>query len=45
MFKVKNIRTGEIKTAYAVCGIMFLFYNGIDWYCDDIANYKPVEVE
>lgn len=43
MFKVKDLRNGKIKTAYAVCGMMFLFYNGIEWYCDDIGNYEPVE--
>lgn len=43
MFKVKHLITGETKTAYAVCGIMFLLYNGYEWYCDYMQNYEPVE--
>lgn len=43
MFEVRNIRTGEIKTVYAVCGIMFLFYNGYEWYCDYMAEFEPVD--
>lgn len=43
MFEVKDIRVGEIKTVYAICGTMFMFYNNGDWYWDDMQYYEPVE--
>lgn len=49
MFKVKNIYTGEIHTAYCVAGTSFLFFGGIDengharWTYGDINNYVPME--
>ena len=43
MFKVKNVSTGEIRTVYAICGIMFMFYDGTAWVCDYMDQYEPVE--
>ena len=43
MFKVRNIYTGEVETVYAVCGVSFLFYNGVQWYYGDMNQYEPVE--
>ncbi len=49
MFRVKNIYTGEIHTAYCVFGTCFLFFWGIDennharWGYGDINDYVPVE--
>lgn len=45
MFKVKHLITGEIRTVYAVHGIMFLFYDETGWASDYIDRYEPVEVE
>lgn len=49
MFKVKNIYTGEIHTAYGLNGTSFLFFWGIDdngharWIYGDINDYVPME--
>lgn len=43
MFKVRHKGTGEIYTVYAMVGIMFLFYNGHEWYCDNTEHYEPLE--
>ena len=42
-YKVKNVATGEVRTAYALCGTMFLFHNGLEWHYDNMENYAPVE--
>lgn len=41
MFKVRNIKDGKVRTAYAVHGTMLLFYEDGMWIYDDIANYEP----
>lgn len=49
MFRVKNIYTGEIHTAYCVAGTSFLFFWGIDengharWVYGNLDNYIPLE--
>lgn len=43
MYKVKDKRTGEIVTVYALNGTMFLLFNGFEWYYDDIKNYEPAD--
>lgn len=43
MFKVKDNRTGAIKTAYDVSGIMLLFFDGLEWYWDYMEYYRPME--
>ena len=45
MFKVRHKETGAILTVYALCGIMFLFHNGDEWYCDYMEHYEPMEVD
>ena len=41
MFKVRNIKGGNVRTVYAVCGTMFLMYEDGMWFYDDIAHYEP----
>lgn len=49
MFRVKNIYTGEIHTAYCVAGTSFLFFWGIDengharWVYGNLDDYIPLE--
>lgn len=43
MFKAYHMKTGKIHTVYAVCGIMFLLYDGTAWHYDYMENYEPVE--
>ena len=42
MFKVRHKKSGTVHTVYAVCGIMFLFHNGYEWYCEYMEEYEPV---
>lgn len=43
MYKARDVRTGEIVTVYALNGTMFLLFNGLEWYYDDIKNYEPAD--
>ena len=45
MFKVISIRSGEIRTVYAVdhCA-RFLIYKDGEWSWNDSRYYRPVEV-
>lgn len=43
MFKVRDLRNGEVRTVYSVNGILFLFFiNGV-WCWDTMDHYVPVE--
>jgi hypothetical protein len=45
MFKVKHKETGEIRTVYAVNGLLFVFWDTEkeEWHYDLIINYALVE--
>lgn len=43
MFKVRDLRSGEVKTVYAVMGPMFLFFTDGLWCVDEMGHYAPVE--
>lgn len=44
MFKVKHIRTGEIRTVYGWVNTMFLFYDQEDgWIYKPMINYRPLK--
>lgn len=44
MFRVRHLKTGEVRTVYAVLSAMFfLFYVDGVWCCDYAANYAPEE--
>lgn len=41
MFRVSDVRTGKVRTVYAVSGTLFLLYGEEGWFCDDMRNYVP----
>ena len=48
MFRVRHKETGEIRTVYAVSGVLFLFYAHrtfavSHWEWGAIEDYEPVE--
>ena len=45
MFMVKHKTTGTIRIAYAVAGVMFLFYDDkcSFWFYEEIDLYEPLE--
>lgn len=45
MFKVKNIKTGQVRTVYAVNGHYFMFYEEGHWLFEDMGLYAPLEGE
>lgn len=42
MFKVQEIKTGKVRTVYAVSGTHFMFFEDGVWYWDSIGGYEPV---
>lgn len=45
MYKVRDIRTGQMRTVYFVSGQFFLLFANGCWYWDDMGFYTPVEDE
>ena len=45
MFKVKNIKTGQVRTVYAMHGNHFVFFENGYWVYEDMRLYVPVEKE
>lgn len=43
MFKVREIKTGAVRTVYAVQGGLFLMYEAGVWFWDHIQKYEPIE--
>lgn len=47
MFLVRHKDSGEIRKAYALCGMHFLFWDKEEdsWVFGEIQDYRPVEEE
>lgn len=45
MYKVRDNRTGQVRTVYFVTGRFFLLFGDCGWYWDDMGFYTPVEDE
>ena len=45
MYKVRDIRTGQMRTVYFVSGQFFLLFENGHWCWDDMGFYTPVEDE
>lgn len=43
MFKVRSLRSGEVRTVFAVVGSKFLFWKDYAWVFEDIKYYIPEE--
>lgn len=41
MFKVRSLRSGNIRTVFAVVGSKFLFWKDYAWVFEDIEHYVP----
>lgn len=45
MYKVRDNRTGQVRTVYAVNGLLFLLFADGHWCWEDMSFYTPVEDE
>ena len=45
MFKVRDLRNGQMRTVYAISGLYFLFFVDGCWCWDKCEYYIPMEEE
>lgn len=43
MFKVRDLRNGQVRTVYAINGLYFMFFVDGVWCYDSIEFFEPVE--
>lgn len=41
MFKVRSLRSGKVRTVYAVVGSLFLFWRDGAWHYEESKYYVP----
>lgn len=45
MFKVRSLRSGKVRTVFAVVGSLFLFWKDSAWHYEENKYYIPEEVK